>query len=434
MFTGDRFQKSFARAQRPRLFSRSGVCLACLVMWLLAAARLAAAPSPYAQWPNGPSTNSNFFPIGVWLQSPPNVAEFKSIGVNMYIGFFGDLDQASLTSLAASQMPLVPSQNSVGLHGSGNSIIQGWDQVDEPDNAQPNGSGGYGPCIAPSQVIASYQAIRSNDFTRPIFLNFGRGVSDINYGGRGSCTGETNYYTQASPGGDILSFDIYPISDYNGKLEMVPAGVANLVAWSGGTKPVWNFIEAAPIHGGAVPTGAQVKAEVWMSLIHGSRGIMYFVHQFSPTFREDGIFSYPALVGAVSNINWQILSLAPVLNSPNITNGFQVVSTNAAALVDGMAKGWGGSAYIFAADMRTNATAATFTVPVIQSGTATVLGENRTITVTNFQFQDSFVGYGVHLYKIDSATPIRLAAPTNLRITVTTTGSVQPASAGGNSP
>ena len=183
------------------------------------------------------------------------MAEFKSIGVNMYIGFFGDLDQASLSSLAASQMPLVPDQNSVGLTGSGNSTIQGWDQTDEPDNAQPNGSGGYGPCIPPSQIIASYQAIRSNDVTRPIMLNFGRGVSDINYGGRGSCTGNTNYYTQASPGGDILSFDIYPISDYNGRLEMVAAGVDNLRAQSGNTKTRLEILlkPHRAIHGGTVP-------------------------------------------------------------------------------------------------------------------------------------------------------------------------------------
>src|SRR3954467_673308 len=91
---------------------------------------LEAQNSPYSQWPNGPSTDPNFFPIGVWLQSPPNVGEFKSIGVNMYIGFFGDLDQASLSALAASQMPLVPDQNSVGLIGPGNSDIHGWDQTD----------------------------------------------------------------------------------------------------------------------------------------------------------------------------------------------------------------------------------------------------------------------------------------------------------------
>ena len=189
----------------------------------------------YAAWPNGPSPSNNpsFWPIGVWLQSPPNVAEFKNIGINMYIGFYGSLDEGSLSSLAASAMPLVPGQNSVGLSGAGNWIIQGWDQMDEPDNAQPNGSGGYEPCVSPATVVAAYNAIRTNDVSRPVMLNFGRGVSDINYVGRGTCSGDTNYYVQASLGGDILSFDLYPVADYGGQLELISQGVDNLKRWSG---------------------------------------------------------------------------------------------------------------------------------------------------------------------------------------------------------
>jgi len=42
---------------------------------------LVAQTSPYAQWSNGPSTDPNYFPIGVYLQSPGNVPEFKNIGI-----------------------------------------------------------------------------------------------------------------------------------------------------------------------------------------------------------------------------------------------------------------------------------------------------------------------------------------------------------------
>lgn len=383
---------------------------ACL---LLAARGAVAQGSVYARWTNGPSTSSNFFPIGVWLQSPPNVAEFKSIGVNFYIGFYGPLDQASLSALAASGMPLVPDQNSVGLTGVGNSTIKGWDQMDEPDNAQNNGHGGFGPCVPPSQLVAAYNSIRSNDSTRPVFLNFGRGVSDINYVGRGVCSGDTNYYAQAAAAGDVLSFDIYPVANYNGRLELIPNGVDNLRAWTGDQKIIWSFIEGAPISGGAVPTGAQVKAEVWMSLIHGSRGIIYFVHQFSPTFREDGIFNYPALVSAVSNIDAQILSLAPVLNSPTLTNAVQTSSSVPSVPVSTLAKWWSGNTYVFAAAMRSNATTATFTLPSVANGIAFALGEDRQLSVTNNQFSDSFNGYGVHLYKI--STLVRPTPPSGLR-------------------
>jgi hypothetical protein len=308
---------------------------------------LEAQNSPYSQWLNGPSTDPNFFPIGVWLQSPGHAQEFKAIGMNMFVGFYGDLDQTSLSQLASANMPLVPTQNSVGLTSPQASDIVGWDQMDEPDNAQPDGNGGYGPCIMPSAIVAQYNAIKANDNSRPVFLNFGQGVSNIGWIGRGSACDNYQpsyaaYYQQASQGGDILSFDIYPVTDNTltppAQLERVATGLDNLRTWSGGSKIIWNFIEAAQVNGGAVPTAAQVKAEVWMSLVHGSRGIMYFVHQFSPTFREDGIFNYPVLAQGVAAINTQITSLAPVLNSSTIANGIQTSFTVATTPLDTMVK------------------------------------------------------------------------------------------------
>ena len=49
--------------------------------------------------------------------------------------------------------------------------------------------------------------------------------------------------------------------------------------WSGYVKPVWNVIETTRINSPQGPTPAQVEAEVWMALIHGSRGIVYFAHE-----------------------------------------------------------------------------------------------------------------------------------------------------------
>jgi hypothetical protein len=381
--------------------------------------KASAQSSPYSQWTYGPSTSPNFFPIGVWLQSPGNAQEFENIGVNMFVGFYGDLDAASMTTYASLKMPVVPTQNSVGLTSPQRSWIWGWDQIDEPDNAQANSSGGYGPCITPAAIVASYAAIKANDTLSPVFLNFGQGASVTSYVGRGSCTGDTAYYPQAIAGGDIISFDIYPVADYNGELELVPNGVDNLKTWVAqcncGSKPVWNFIETTPFEGGATPTPAQIQSEVWMSLIHGSQGIMYFVHVLSPTFREDGIFSYPASVQAVTSIDAQIASLAPVLNSATVTSDVQVSSSASGVTLDMMEKNYGGSKYVFAVAMANSSAVGTFTVPGNPTATVTVLGESRTIAMTNGQFQDSFPGYGVHLYQFSSATSAAPAAPTNLK-------------------
>jgi hypothetical protein len=385
---------------------------------VLFAGTLTAETSPYGQWSNGPSTDPNFFPIGVWLQSPGHAQEFKDIGVNMFVGFWGDLDEVSLGQLDSAHMPLIPTQNPVGLTSPHRSDIIGWAQMDEPDNAQPDGNGGYGPCITPTAIVAAYNSIRANDTTRPVLLNFGRGVSDTNWGGRGSCTGQTDsYYPQAMQGGDIISFDIYPVADYSGRLEMVAQGIDNLKRWMalGGTnKIIWNFIEASPFNGGAVPTDTQLKAEVWMSLIHGSQGITYFVHQFVPNFREDGIFNYPSVVQAVTAINSQITSVAPALNSATIANGVQASFSVFGTPLDTMVKKYNGNTYVFAVVMRDTPGTATFS-GLGNSGTISVIGENRQVAMINGQFQDSFTGYGVHLYQLASSGP---NPPTNLKATV----------------
>jgi hypothetical protein len=394
-------------------------CLLLLNLWEVVANPVPST-SPYRSWTNGPSTDPNFFPIGVWQQGPNHIQEHRGIGINFFVGFFGDLDLGSLNQFSTGQMPFMPDQNTLGLTTTPqNTWIKSWHMIDEPDNAQPNGSGGFGPCLTPSQLMSDYKAIQQNDSTRPAFLNFGRGVSDTGWNGRGTCTGETtSYYPAATQAADIISFDIYPVADYNGQLEMVPAGIDNLKAWSGGSKIIWNAIEACPINGGATPTSDQIRAEVWMSLIHGSQGIFYFVTQLSPSFREDGIFSYPALVQAVTNINAQITSLAPVLNSTTIAGDIQVSSSVSAVPIDTMEKQLSGTTYLFTVARHNSATVGTFMTPGVSSGTVTVIGENRQLPIANGRFVDNYSGYSVHLYQFLSAVGSLPSPPTNLRAVV----------------
>jgi hypothetical protein len=367
----------------------------------------APAPTRHDLSATGRPTDPGFFPLGVWLQNPDHIAEFKAIGINVFVGFYGNLDQASLAKFADSGMPVIAEQNPTALTSPQRTAIIGWLAPDEPDNSQPNGFGGYGPCFTPGQLIALYNNLKTKDPSRPILLGFGRGVSDIHWNGRGTCTGQTeSYYPYAVGGGDIISFDVYPVANYGGRLAQVPNGIDNLKAWiakSGSDKVIWNAIEAVPVNSGDVPTAAQERAEVWMSIIHGSHGIVYFVHQFGGRgdrlVREDGIFNFPNLVHAVAAVNAEITGLAPVLNSPTIVDGVSV-SSHAATPVASIVKQQGGATYVFAVAERNNADTATFTLPGMRNGTVQVLGERRERALSNGVFQDEFDGYGVHLYRI----------------------------------
>ena len=61
-----------------------------------------------------------------------------------------------------------------------------------------------------------------------------------------------------------------------------------------------------------------------MSLIHGSRGLIYFVHQFKPSFREAALLDDPQMLAAATALNRHITALAPVLNSPTIPDSLKV--------------------------------------------------------------------------------------------------------------
>ncbi|MBM3497552.1 MAG: hypothetical protein FJX74_02670 [Armatimonadetes bacterium] len=384
--------------------------LAALGAWVMGAEESLNAGgggNPYGRWERGLPSDPSFFPIAVWLQDPRNAARYQAAGINLYVGLWKGPTVEQLTALEAVGMPVICDQNQVGLAYQGQAIVA-WMHGDEPDNAQAlPGGGGWGPPIPPEEITADYDGLRAADPTRPVLLNLGQGVAWDGWYGRGVRTNHPEDYPRYAEGCDIVSFDIYPAvhdrAEVAGNLWFVPKGVDRLREWTADRKIVWNCIECTRISNESVkPTPHQVKAEVWMSLIHGSMGLIYFVHQFRPGFIEAGLLADDEMTQAVTALNRQIHELAPVLNSPSVP-GLQVTSANAETPVDHMAKQVNGTYYVFAVAMRDSETEAAFTLPEPLDGRAIVLGENREVPVAKGRFADRFVGYGVHLYRIEPA-------------------------------
>jgi hypothetical protein len=207
-------------------------------------------------------------------------------------------------------------------------------------------------------------------------------------------------------GCDVACFDIYPAAHDNlavkDALWYVPRGVRRLREWCQDAKPVWVHLETGVIGApGSQPTPLQVKAEIWMALIHGARGIDYFVHQFKPKFNEHALLDNAEMLATVTAVNQQIASLARVLNSPTIVDGVTIESTNPKTPVHAMVKRQGGATYVFSVAMYGEETKATFRVQGLTGNrTAEVLGEDRQVRVQNGVFTDACAGHGVHLYRI----------------------------------
>jgi hypothetical protein len=362
------------------------------------------AEGAYAAWTHGPPSDPNFFPLAVWLQDERNATKYHDAGINTYVALWKGPTAPQLEALKAARMKLVCHQNDFALSRKDDPTIIAWMHGDEPDNAQSKAGGGYGPPILPEKIVADYKMIHDADPTRPVLLNLGQGVAWDRYVGRGTRTNHPEDYAEYLKGSDIASFDIYPVvhdhADIVGKLWTVPMGVERLRKWGEGKKIVWNCIEASRISNeNTKPNASQVRSEVWMSLIHGSTGLIYFVHQFKPKFVEASLLQDADLLAGVTAINKQIQSLAPALNSPTIPGGVAVTNSDAEAPVDAIAKRQGDSTWLFSVAMRSKGAKASFVLKGAR-GSAEVLGENRTIPLKDGKFEDDFKSFEVHLYRI----------------------------------
>ena len=423
------------------------ICMEALrvIAWAVSLCAAAPAAEPntppqlYARWKHGPPSDPNFFPIAVWLQAPRNAAKYKAAGFNTYVGLWKGPTDQQLTELKAAGMKVICDQNAVGLKHRDDPTIVAWMHGDEPDNAQARPGGkGYGPPIAPEKIAADYERIRRADPARPVLLNLGQGVAWDGWHGRGVRTNHPEDYLQYVKGCDIASFDIYPAvhshRDVAGKLWWVARGVDRLVKWAGPRRLVWNCIECTRIGNEKVkPTPAQVRAEVWMSIIHGSRGIIYFAHQFKPRFIEAGLFADAEMLAAVTKINREVRDLAPVINGrayedwlpahpvpvraprhdrlrrvANVLFGVDTISGEGSVAAD--YRRWRKSPYdfaeyVFAVNMRDKPTEVEFSRSGFQPRTpkpVEVLGEDRSIArgTDGWGFRDKFGPYEVHIYRV----------------------------------
>jgi hypothetical protein len=389
-----------------RLMKRVLSCLflACCALQLPAET---SQTNTYAKWSRGPSPDPSFFPIAVWLQAPRNAERYRQASINTYVGLWRGPTEEQLAQLKQAGMRLVCEQNSVALKHLDDPTIIAWMHGDEPDNAQSLGEGkGYGPPIAPEKIVADYRRIRAADPSRPVLLNLGQGVAWDGWYGRGVRSRHPEDYPQYIEGCDIASFDIYPVvhdhKEVSGNLWFVARGVERLVQWGGGKKVVWNCLECTRISNpDRKASPHQVRAEAWMSLIHGSQGLIYFVHQFKPEFREAALLEDADMLAAVTALNKEITSLAPVLNSPALPGAVAVTTESSSIPIAVCARKHDGALYVFAVALREGTTAASFRL----EGTAAakqveVLGENRTIKLNQGAFQDKFDSWDVHLYKV----------------------------------
>ena len=359
---------------------------------------------PPAKFAKSVLDDPSFFPVGVWLQPAGVAAQYKAMGVNMYVGGVDSYprpkDRAFLDAIAQHGMvaicPFKKQYVEEKLHE--HPAFVGWMFGDEPDNVdRATGQVKH----TPEALLADFARIRRADPTHPVYLNLGCGVANERFVGRGATDEQYAAYPAAC---DIISYDVYPCNSIapNGpdRLHLVAKGVDRLRKWAGPGKRVWCWIEANKIHKGAgrAPTPDEAKTMIWMALVHGADGYGFFCHSWAgPRLKVAGI--EPEMQQALAPINAEVHRLAPVLNSPTIVDG-ATVKTTGGSRVDVLVKRHGGATYLFAVNMHRKPEQATLTIAGLGDGAAEVLFEGRTVPLKAGRLTDAFAPYAVHRYKI----------------------------------
>jgi hypothetical protein len=402
------YQKQSSRAQKR---NKEKICVSLMLLFIFLLhldSEIAASASKNLAKPNDTFNSPNFFPIGVWLQSPGNAARVKRLGINLYVGLWNGPTDQQLRDMEKASMPVICNQNDLALNDYYKDIILGWLQQDEPDNAQKRTSGFlYNPPIPPLTTQDHYFEMKKRDPSRPIVLNLGQGVAWDQWIGRGTRTNHPEDYSEYVKGGDIISFDIYPVTlkdpAVRGRLEFIANGVQRLKSLVSPRQKVWNVIGVSRINDPDLkPTPLQVRSQVWMSIIHGSRGIIYFVHQFKPHFIEAAIFEDPEMMREMTKLNALIQSLAVVINSPDTNDIKKLTTTGPDTPIAAITKRHESFLYVLSVAMRNKETTGIFEFDqTFPDQEAEVLGENRTVQVRNGILKDRYVPYEPHMYKID---------------------------------
>ena len=184
---------------------------------------------------------------------------------------------------------------------------------------------------------------------------------------------------------DMIGFDLYPLQNWCRKdaLHAVFDAQAELVALARG-KPTFQWIEAAPMSHcfGLDPSPAIVRAETWLAVAGGARGIGYFPDQWRADVRAE-----------IAEINRDVASLAPAL--------LDEAGTASVAAPSGVRVGvrrHNGATYVIAVNPTFSRTSATITVPGLGTIGLRRYADGRWITARNGVLRDSFRGLEVKIY------------------------------------
>jgi hypothetical protein len=304
-----------------------------------------------------------FFPLAVVAQCPSGYEATLAAGISLYAGNdCGGI--AEQTEGLAGRAFSLTNADEVGIGGPG---VVGWYYPDEADlKGLTDATLPQFPTLAQTARMRVL-TLSNHVYSRTAPLPPGRGV-----------------YPGLIAKSDVVAFDLYPLQELC-RLSWLPdvaAAQREVVALAQG-RPTFQWIETRTWKCARPQlrvTPATVRAESWLSVIGGARGIGFFPADWDPQ-----------MTPAIARIAQEVAALGGALVAPD-------VPASASSPVLAAGRVLQGALYVFAVNPTRRSVRATIHAASLGGRSLEVLEEGRTVASSGDAFTDGFAPLAVHLY------------------------------------
>lgn len=208
---------------------------------------------------------------------------------------------------------------------------------------------------------------------------------------------------------DFCNGDLYSIDNNTSSLYAVGRSIDNMVNTG---KPAFIVLQAFAGDGWHMPTPVQIRGQMYAAVVHGATGLWLFVQQSALLpGKLDGISQNhnPAHWQAASIANHEIETYKKVYFSKTSSDEYHVsvdhLFSGGQSPIHTILKdpGEGETRYLLAVNMTSDQTQSQFSFAKNYVSVTSLL-DNRTVSLTDNSFIDSFGGYGVRLYKLSTTS------------------------------
>jgi hypothetical protein len=303
-----------------------------------------------------------FFPRMVWRQCPTYYPTSIAAGINVFLGVSCTGTDEQFERLAGRAASTVDAKTP-GVSGPG---VVGWHFADEADVS-----------IGDASLLPTPKADG-----RVTFLT----LTDHFSNRAAPPPNGKDIYPAFFESADVIGFDTYPVEVRCSvaQIDNVYWMQRELVQYTRG-KPTFQWIEAGPMEhcrANEDPTPAIVKAETWLAIAGGARGIGYFPDWWAEDIRSE-----------VRLVNRDIVALAPALLGQVVSATWSPENPVRVGV-----RRHNGATYVIAVNTSTSPAAMSFSVPGLGGRKLRVFGNGRTLAPFGDLVVDKLPGLGVAVY------------------------------------